>query len=483
MRILLLILIWPGWVWANCKILNSDGSLAGKKDDVLYQALVESRDCPTNVSFLKNLLLAANAKVQPSMVANRGRHNPELGSFSFFESVTGLANPGEFFFGHFTVAEGKEIILDQNPARGKLLIELIVWDQTKKLFNFYELIGTETGGNWFYRGDSLDALSDNAYLYREEPEGAKKFGTIMRCSACHSSGGPIMKELDFPHNDWWTAARPLTFGTNRPSQQVSQWMSELIEARQFADNVKTGIQKLESSATYQNFRQSMSLQERLRPLFCENEINLQSDISPNEAGKNEINIPGEFFLNPILGFTSLQVSRRSHANLLIANKMRFPETTRGDADHAWLTPVKGYSDLLAIQTLLNAKVIDEEFIFDILMIDFEHPLFSSERCSLLKALPKNTDGDWKLEFMRNLSNIETAAAKKASVYLAASDLSKHKEDIEKYKNELRLKADESAWFEKLLNVRQDTFKSEISQNPRGQILEPGFRVIFPEATK
>jgi hypothetical protein len=28
-------------------------------------------------------------------------------------------------------------------------------------------------------------------------------------------------------------------------------------------------------------------------------------------------------------------------------------------------------------------------------------------------------------------------------------------------------------------VRKAAFASEISKNPRGQILEPGFRVIFP----
>jgi hypothetical protein len=34
-------------------------------------------------------------------------------------------------------------------------------------------------------------------------------------------------------------------------------------------------------------------------------------------------------------------------------------------------------------------------------------------------------------------------------------------------------------FKKLLKVRKDVSLSEISQNPLGQILEPGFRLIFP----
>ena len=34
-------------------------------------------------------------------------------------------------------------------------------------------------------------------------------------------------------------------------------------------------------------------------------------------------------------------------------------------------------------------------------------------------------------------------------------------------------------FRELVNKRLSVFNSEISKNPRGQILEPGFRVIFP----
>ena len=53
---------------------------------------------------------------------------------------------GELFFGHFTDAVNGVLVLDQKPAPNKLLIELIAWDQQKKFYNFYELIGTATGG-------------------------------------------------------------------------------------------------------------------------------------------------------------------------------------------------------------------------------------------------------------------------------------------------------------------------------------------------
>jgi hypothetical protein len=44
---------------------------------------------------------------------------------------------------------------------------------------------------------------------------------------------------------------------------------------------------------------------------------------------------------------------------------------------------------------------------------------------------------------------------------------------------LGTEAGRKALFERLLVARLAVAKSEISTNPRGKILEPGFRVIFP----
>ena len=37
-------------------------------------------------------------------------------------------------------------------------------------------------------------------------------------------------------------------------------------------------------------------------------------------------------------------------------------------------------------------------------------------------------------------------------------------------------------YKLLAQRRAESFASEISKNPEGQILEPGFRVIFPKVT-
>ncbi|RYZ83443.1 MAG: hypothetical protein EOP06_19975, partial [Proteobacteria bacterium] len=154
---------------AACVVKNSQGQTADIQGDALFAMLQNSSSCPANVQSLRVMISTSGLATKPFMVANRGIHNPEAGSFSFFEQVSGtnsltknVVRPGEFFFGHFTTLEGQVVVADQKPAKGKLLIELLAWDETKKLFNFYELIGTATGGDWFYRGDSADILQDNS---------------------------------------------------------------------------------------------------------------------------------------------------------------------------------------------------------------------------------------------------------------------------------------------------------------------------------
>jgi mono/diheme cytochrome c family protein len=414
-----------------CEILGSDGHPAPPQSDLLFVTLSAHSRCPKDVRELKSQFSMQGAQFVPAMVANRGFNNPSAGSFSFFEKVVGIAGEGEVFFGHFTARSDGEVRLDQVPARNKLMIELIAWDSKKGYYNFYELIGADSERTqWLYRGDSADILNDNRYLHLDPPTGEKKFGSTLRCSACHVSGGPIMKELAPPHNDWWTSARPLPVPGS--SIEVNSWMSQLTDASTFASGVRTGILKLEASANYQKLKSSHTVQEQLRPLFCEQEINLESNLNFD----GEVQIPSAFFVNPILGLVNFAMPRAQYETLLKSYRLAFPETQQADADHAWLTPVKGFSDLVAIQTLILKGLVSVEYVRAALAYDKTNPVFSKSRCALLKSLPST---------IPIFEGVHQDA------------------------------------FAKLLAVRKAIFESEISQNPRGQILEPGFRVIFPEA--
>jgi hypothetical protein len=473
---------------AECLVVDSSGRPVPAQADALYAILSTSESCPADVFELKAAISQAGLKTRPYLVSNRGFHNTGAGSFSVFEQVQGSssqlpvsASVGEFFFGHFTGKNGKQIELDQRPNQGSLMIELIAWDHRKKLFNFYELIGAGNASKWFYRGDSSDILKDNAQLYL--PLGKPRFGDRLPCSGCHTSGGPIMKEIEIPHNDWWTQARPLSFAPNVPSKDLAELASKLGDAHEFSFAVKAGIQKLERSSTYQKLKSSLPTAAQLRPLFCEVEINLESDKAPLASGRSAINVPSAAFVNPFLAEAPLQMSKGNYESLVSMAGMKFPEINRADADHAWLAPVKGHADLIAIQSLINNRVITKEFAADVLAVDFKNSLFSKERCQLLSLLPRTGGLN---RFIANLQSTNSPGAQELFANLTDSsrNLNFHVQSAREYLIELQKSfqspnGSQSA-FQKLLTDRAAVFRADISQNPRGQILEPGFRVIFPQ---
>ncbi|QBS09117.1 hypothetical protein [Legionella israelensis] len=50
--------------------------------------------CPQSMQNFKRLIQNNNLQIKTSMVANRGKNNPYLGRFSFFESITGTLPDG-----------------------------------------------------------------------------------------------------------------------------------------------------------------------------------------------------------------------------------------------------------------------------------------------------------------------------------------------------------------------------------------------------
>lgn len=472
--------------FAACEIASPGKS--ARNHDALALLLATKKSCPANAPALRATLLGDGLSLVPTMVANRGFHNPGAGSFSFFEIAEGKSaatsltvKAGDFFFGHFTEAEGDALRLAQTPAPGALMVELIAWDPAKKLYNFYELIGNGVTGQWFYRGDSADIAADTVSLHLQKDPAAPEFGKRLRCSGCHTNGGPIMKELALPHNDWWQPARKLPLGGRQPDAAMAEILKNLVPAETLAAAVKDGVQQLGAPARGQ------SLQEKLRPVFCPVELNLESDIAAGEERLGIVQVPAAFFVDPRLASGSVPASAGEYARAVEFLGFRFPETKRADADHAWLTPVKAYSDMAAAAKLVKEGVITEKFLLAILSVDATNPVFSAGRCGLLRFVPAQNSGDWPKAFAQtlsaeasknpfaaeafvNLTSPEKTPAwfrAKAQNFLAACAAKIQAGGLEPY-------------VSLLAQRREEASASEISKNPRGQILEPGFRVIFPK---
>lgn len=482
--------------------------------DVLFEVLSAQEFCPQNALVFRDLLEDKGLELHPAMVANRGFNNPlPAGSFSFFEAVTGefrgqTLDFGDFFFGHFTAASLDSTALtnilspQQAATPNNLLLESVVWDPRKGYFNFYEIRGSGEGGVWFYRGDSLDILKDIVDLDRNYSPDQILFGDValggprLRCSGCHMNGGPIMKELEFPHDSWWRDARPLTLGAMRIAPELQPILDAVVAADRFAGWVKAGDAKLFASAPYWSLRSSRTFQEQLRPLFCEQEVNLESDLHPFASAETTIHATTGLFLDPRLlpgGPENVVIDKALYVNALTAFDSLFFDYQAGgprptdsiDGDHAFEAPVKSHSDMELIARMVADGTITDEFVIDVLAVDMTRPMFSQERCSLLRLVPESADEGWLETFEAALAASRMPGARELLANLrdparsADAHQRRAREIVRRIQRNASLQSAVTGYVRLLAQQRIAVFQDQISQHPQGQIFEPDFRLIFP----
>lgn len=500
---------------------DADGNVF-VNNDALYKLLTAQTRCPGNALEFRDLALKNGLTMKPAMVANRGFHNPlPQGSFSFFEAVIGAYSGqtlalGDWFFGHFTAASIDNTALtsilspQQAATSNNLLLETLVWDPVKQVFNFYEIRGTGEGGVWFYRGDSNDIVADIRNLHRAyDPSQPTFMGPLnagqatlprLRCSGCHMNGGPVMKELKSPHDSWWRTSRPLEFGAMRIAPELKPIVENVVTADDFTHWIQTGNAKLIASAPYWKKRTTLPLQEQLRPIFCEQEVNLESDVEPLEGPDLNILAPVGAFIDQRLvpDVPAVKISKVLYVAALTLFQSQFLDyqtnsITNGvqpvnqiDADHAFEVPVKAYSDVLLAQKMIDTGLIDEKFLFDVISLDMTRPMFSRARCGMLQLVPGSAPTpDWKAKFQQNLANSSMPAAKellanmKDATHTPAYYRAQAKKLITMVQTNAGLQQNVNGYIRLLTQRRIAVYQDQISQHPQGQIFEPGFRLIFP----
>ena len=113
-------------------------------------------------------------------------------------------------------------------------------------------------------------------------------------------------------------------------------------------------------------------------------------------------------------------------------------------------------------------------------MDWRRPVFSKMRCELLPLVPTSWSPHFGKEFLEALQGSELEGTR---ILLAQLQKPPQKKSLAEFlahcTQTLQIRAGVHGLVEYLGQVRGEISRSEISQNPRGQILEPGFRVIFP----
>jgi hypothetical protein len=461
--------------------------------DALARLLAAQDRCPSTSRDFRKLVEGSGARLETTMVNFLGFHNPNPGAFFLFEIVSGqlaglnlTVERGDLLFGHFLSRSRERLVLNTS----NLLVEVIAWDPTKQLFNFYELLAVEgpQRASWFYRGDSSLILDDIQFLYRQRPAGQQPFREQLRCSGCHVNGGLLQKELASPHNDWWMQSRPLPLGNLTPDATVAKILQGLVDADELTKLVQATSHRLAASPEYRRALQSRTMQEQLRPLFCPVEVNIESDRSPFDDRQPAVQIPAGFFVDPRLGTSSITIPRQNYEQALQKLRSHMPGLSgRTDADHAWLAPVKANSDVVMTGALVEMGVVDNEFVADVLAVDFTNPLFSASRCGLLRLVPVEGGPDFLPRFQAALKSSAELAAKRLLENLTdpKRDANFHRQQVSGYLEACQKRASQPEaaieWFGVLVQRRAEIDQLELSRHQDGHILEEG-RVIFPAAS-
>jgi hypothetical protein len=314
------------------------------------------------------------------------------------------------------------------------------------------------------------------------------------------NGGPIMKELKTPHDSWSTTQRPLDLGALRIAPEFKPILQNLVSADEFAGWIRAGDAKLFASTPYMKRRSALSLQEQLRPLFCEQEVNLESDTQPLEGSDTTIRAPLGAFIDQRLlpEVEAVTIKKDLYVNALNLFQSQFTDYQSGnfansvqpinqiDADHAFETPVKSHSDMLLAERMVASGLIDEKFVYDVISVDMTRPMFSNQRCGLLRLVPAGTPtADWRARFEANLRNSKLPAAKELladmrdGAHTPAYHRAKARELVARLQGNAASQPAVNGYVRLLAQRRIAVYQAQVSQHPQGQIFEPGFRLIFP----
>jgi hypothetical protein len=130
-----------------------------------------------------------------------------------------------------------------------------------------------------------------------------------------------------------------------------------------------------------------SVAKLLEPLFCPVQVNIAS---PN--AKTLVAVP--FLFDGAIGRgpgggdgPQIKTSAADHDKIIAALGQAVGGTTKADVVAPFAFIARSVEDTNYVQQLIAAKIIDAGFRDDVLMVDFTRPVFSDDRCDLLKFAP------------------------------------------------------------------------------------------------
>ncbi|MBK8237761.1 MAG: hypothetical protein IPK74_19695 [Deltaproteobacteria bacterium] len=253
------------------------------------------------------------------------------------------------------------------PASGKLpaSAELIAFDPEAKEFNYYEI----AGGQWHFFGSSSDFVA----------------GKGGRCKGCHTGGGLVMKELDTPWMHW--TGHFQTPGTNKVIDANKDDLGSESSGANMESLVNSGNREWTKTRVTNALNPAKgTVADLLRPLFCTVEVNIDNAVDFDTSSMSSL--PADFFLDPQLkSFGSIGMKDDVYTAARTAAGNTVPGLNQADTIFKFPFVERSKADNMYIDELKSRGVVDDDFVRDVLMVDFTRPVFSDARCALLEFAP------------------------------------------------------------------------------------------------
>ena len=393
--------------------------------DPMFLLVLRNNSQITSLKDIENLIqpAAANRKifVVDEQIANSARNQNQ-----FRRSVITFrgSNGGQVLDNTLMLAVVfNELSFSDTPQR----IEAWGFDTRRGRINYYLMSRDSNGLRWKFRGSSDGA---------DQLTGEQRRGT---CLACHTNGGPIMKELARPWNNWHSIDSQATYllptapaAARWPvANQTPRFKGRLDQAENLETKIISVIRQFNTSRVTASLQrnpdgslttdaQGMSTvlegKRLLRSLFETTEVNLISSLQKSRlhplptaslvGPAQPVVIPNSFFLNANLigpgggvpGLTGLGItSANQFSTIARVNPQEYKQLIvstatklfgqNGDTDFAWFTPEASQIDNDMVDRLMRLGVVSPEFVAAVVAIDLEIPVFSVERARLLRFVP------------------------------------------------------------------------------------------------
>lgn len=364
------------------KTVGDDGQdvidLEGRTDilaQLVLKASGSADDCPTSYAEImaklrevdKENCAEAQDGIRTAVVSETAQ---VLGKADGYRTVTtrecGNRTAHELLFSLFGLRSSDTELPDD--------VEIMAFDRANKSYAFYAI----EGGELHFFGTSVEMI-------RQEGAG--------RCVNCHPAGGVNMKELQAPWVHW--EGDTTTPGADKLVDANDDLGSKTdgIELESIVDAGNAEVVELRAKTLLA----TNDLRQVLKPLFCTVQINLEEGNS-SPGGGAPSSIPGSSLVDGRLGFGSVPVEPKTYSSAIKAAKQKIVGASGSqlknksgklvvDTHFAFAYPVVSREDQTYIEKLKELKVVDDDFVLDVLAVDMTRPVFSEERCALLEAAP------------------------------------------------------------------------------------------------